>query len=275
MMAYENPDLRNSDSFKTHYCFELIEKALLPVKMSKILEAWRCIFQKLQCLTSYGFENIWIYLNFLHLHSKTFDCTQGPGASPAPIRQDQDYLPIRQDQDTNVSAGAYKPPMHICSHKISFVNWTCDLTSCSFNFDIETKQGTQYTVRSIKRQMSGKLILLMQNVSNCDKDERDAHLELIKDAYAINNRDDSGEGTNKAFNSGEEEEEMAEMSDSNASASSSSNEDDSDWNEKKRKYLKKIKVHKGCKKPVEMEKGKDLYALKGHIYAHMPWLNAG
>lgn len=61
---------------------------------------------------------------------------------------------------------AYKPPMHICSHKISFVNWTCDLTSCSFNLDIETKQGTQYTVRSIKRQMSGKLILLMQNVQH-------------------------------------------------------------------------------------------------------------
>lgn len=42
--------------------------------MSKILEAWRCTFQKLQYLTSWGCENIWIHPNFLQLHSKTFDC---------------------------------------------------------------------------------------------------------------------------------------------------------------------------------------------------------
>lgn len=31
----------------------------------------------------------------------------------------------------------------------------------------------------------------------------------------------------------------------------------------------------GCKKSVKTEKGKDLYVPKGHIYAQMPWLNAG
>lgn len=40
-----------------------------------------------------------------------------------------------------------------------------------------------------------------------------------------------------------EEEELAQTFDSNASACSSTNEVNSDWNEKKRKYFKKAKVH--------------------------------
>lgn len=57
--------------------------------------------------------------------------------------------------------------MHICSDKICFVNFVCGLTtSCSFDFDIETKKDTQYTIRSIKRQEYGKLILLMQQIQH-------------------------------------------------------------------------------------------------------------
>lgn len=56
--------------------------------------------------------------------------------------------------------------MHICSDEISFVCSACGLASCSFDFDTKTKQGTQYTIRSIKRQVYGKLILLMQKVQH-------------------------------------------------------------------------------------------------------------
>ena len=47
----------------------------------------------------------------------------------------------------------HKPPMHTCFHEISFANFAYGTTTThSFDFEIETKQGTQYTFSSIERE---------------------------------------------------------------------------------------------------------------------------
>lgn len=46
----------------------------------------------------------------------------------------------------------HKPPVHIRFDEISFVNFARGTTTTrSFDFEIETKQGTQYTFSSIER----------------------------------------------------------------------------------------------------------------------------
>ncbi|XP_047283455.1 FACT complex subunit SSRP1 isoform X3 [Homo sapiens] len=52
----------------------------------------------------------------------------------------------------------HKPPVHIRFDEISFVNFARGTTTTrSFDFEIETKQGTQYTFSSIEREEYGKL----------------------------------------------------------------------------------------------------------------------
>ncbi|OWK17766.1 SSRP1 [Cervus elaphus hippelaphus] len=52
----------------------------------------------------------------------------------------------------------HKPPVHIRFEEISFVNFARGTTTTrSFDFEIETKQGTQYTFSSIEREEYGKL----------------------------------------------------------------------------------------------------------------------
>uniref|UniRef100_U3FIU7 FACT complex subunit SSRP1 n=1 Tax=Callithrix jacchus TaxID=9483 RepID=U3FIU7_CALJA len=175
----------------------------------------------------------------------------------------------------------HKPPVHIRFDEISFVNFARGTTTTrSFDFEIETKQGTQYTFSSIEREEYGKLFDFVNakklNIKNrglkegmnpsydeyadSDEDQHDAYLERMKEEGKIreenanDSSDDSGEETDESFNPGEEEEDVAEEFDSNASASSSSNEGDSDRDEKKRKQLKKAKMakdRKSRKKPVE------------------------
>ncbi|XP_033014332.1 FACT complex subunit SSRP1 isoform X2 [Lacerta agilis] len=196
----------------------------------------------------------------------------------------------------------HKPPVHVRFDEISFVNFARGTTTTrSFDFEIETKQGMQYTFSSIEREEYGKLFDFVNtkklNIKNrglkegmksvpyddyagSDEDSHDAYLERMKEEgkireeHANDSSEDSGEETDESFNPMEEEEEVAEEFDSNASASSSSNEGDSDEKKKPAKKAKIVKERKPRKKPSESKKGKDPNAPKRPLSAYMLWLNA-
>ena len=175
-------------------------------------------------------------------------------------------------------------------------------TTRSFDFDVETTQGTQYTFSSIERE-DGKLFDFVSakklNIKNrglkegmnpsydecaaSDEDQHDAGLERmeeegkVREEHANDSSEDSGEETDELLDPGEGEEDVAEESDSNASASSSSNDGDCDREEKKRRQLKKAKMakaRKSRKKPLDVKKGKDPTAPKRPMSAYMLWLSA-
>ncbi|XP_030043369.1 FACT complex subunit SSRP1 isoform X2 [Microcaecilia unicolor] len=200
----------------------------------------------------------------------------------------------------------HKPPVHIRFDEISFVNFARGTTTTrSFDFEIETKQGTQYTFSSIEREEYGKLFDFVNakklNIKNrglkekkegmkqsydeyadSDEDQHDAYLERMKEEGKIrenanDSSDDDGDETDESFNPGEEEDEIAEEFDSEVSPSSSSNEGDSDNQEAKKKPAKKAKIvkeKKPRKKASEGKKGKDPNAPKRPMSAYMLWLNA-
>ncbi|XP_060119091.1 FACT complex subunit SSRP1 [Heteronotia binoei] len=195
----------------------------------------------------------------------------------------------------------HKPPVHIRFDEISFVNFARGTTTTrSFDFEIETKQGTQYTFSSIEREEYGKLFDFVNakklNIKNrglkegmnknydeyagSDEDSHDAYLERMKEEGKIreenanDSSEDSGEETDESFNPVEEEEDVAEEFDSNASASSSSSEGDSDEKKKPAKKAKIVKERKPRKKQSERKKGKDPNAPKRPLSAYMLWLNA-
>ncbi|NXW07951.1 SSRP1 protein, partial [Fregetta grallaria] len=174
----------------------------------------------------------------------------------------------------------HKPPVHIRFDEISFVNFARGTTTTrSFDFEIETKQGTQYTFSSIEREEYGKLFDFVNakklNIKNrglkegmkqsydeyadSDEDQHDAYLERMKEEGKIreenanDSSDGSGEETDESFNPGEEDDDVAEEFDSNASASSSSGDGDSDRDEKKpAKKAKIVKDRKPRKKQPEV-----------------------
>ncbi|XP_032641822.1 FACT complex subunit SSRP1 isoform X1 [Chelonoidis abingdonii] len=194
----------------------------------------------------------------------------------------------------------HKPPVHIRFDEISFVNFARGTTTTrSFDFEIETKQGTQYTFSSIEREEYGKLFDFVNakklNIKNrghkesmpqsydeyadSDEDQHDAYLERMKEEGKIreenadDSSDESGEETDESFNPGEEEDDVAEEFDSEVSASSDGGSD----REEKRKPAKKariVKERKPRKKPSESKKGKDPNAPKRPMSAYMLWLNA-
>ncbi|KAH0621139.1 hypothetical protein JD844_022181 [Phrynosoma platyrhinos] len=196
----------------------------------------------------------------------------------------------------------HKPPVHIRFDEIAFVNFARGTTTTrSFDFEIETKQGTQYTFSSIEREEYGKLFDFVNakklNIKNrglkegmknmpydeyagSDEDSHDAYLERMKEEgkireeHANDSSEDSGEETDESFNPVEEEEDVAEEFDSNASASSSSNEGDSDEKKKPVKKAKIVKERKPRKNQSESKKGKDPNAPKRPLSAYMLWLNA-
>uniref|UniRef100_A0A674K901 FACT complex subunit SSRP1 n=1 Tax=Terrapene triunguis TaxID=2587831 RepID=A0A674K901_9SAUR len=171
----------------------------------------------------------------------------------------------------------HKPPVHIRFDEISFVNFARGTTTTrSFDFEIETKQGTQYTFSSIEREEYGKLFDFVNakklNIKNrghkesmpqsydeyadSDEDQHDAYLERMKEEGKIreenadDSSDESGEETDESFNPGEEDEDVAEEFDSEVSASSDGGSD----REEKRKPAKKAKIvkeRKPRKKPSE------------------------
>ncbi|KAF2977511.1 hypothetical protein EK904_002345, partial [Melospiza melodia maxima] len=174
----------------------------------------------------------------------------------------------------------HKPPVHIRFDEISFVNFARGTTTTrSFDFEIETKQGTQYTFSSIEREEYGKLFDFVNakklNIKNrglkegmkqsydeyadSDEDQHDAYLERMKEEGKIreenanDSSDGSGEETDSSFNPGEEDDDVAEEFDSNASASSSSGDGDSDRDDKKpAKKAKIVKERKPRKKQPEV-----------------------
>uniref|UniRef100_A0A674KDA5 FACT complex subunit SSRP1 n=1 Tax=Terrapene triunguis TaxID=2587831 RepID=A0A674KDA5_9SAUR len=187
----------------------------------------------------------------------------------------------------------HKPPVHIRFDEISFVNFARGTTTTrSFDFEIETKQGTQYTFSSIEREEYGKLFDFVNakklNIKNrghkevpsydeyadSDEDQHDAYLERMKEEGKIReeNADDSSD------ESGEETGETCApipscRFDSEVSASSDGGSD----REEKRKPAKKAKIvkeRKPRKKPSESKKGKDPNAPKRPMSAYMLWLNA-
>lgn len=195
----------------------------------------------------------------------------------------------------------HKPPVHIRFDEIAFVNFARGTTTTrSFDFEIETKQGTQYTFSSIEREEYGKLFDFVNakklNIKNrglkegmkqnydeyagSDDDSHDAYLERMKEEgkireeHANDSSEDSGEETDESFNPVEEEEDVAEEFDSEASASSSSSEGDSDEKKKPAKKAKIVKERRPRKKQSEGKKGKDPNAPKRPLSAYMLWLNA-
>ncbi|KAM5142487.1 FACT complex subunit SSRP1 [Mantella aurantiaca] len=197
----------------------------------------------------------------------------------------------------------HKPPVHVRFDEVQCVNFARGTTTTrSFDFEIETKQGSQYTFSSIEREEYGKLFDFVNakklNIKNRglkegmkqayddyadsdDDQQHDAYLERMKQEGKIRENadsDDSGDESDESFNPGEEEDEVAEEFDSNASVSSSSGDSDEDEAKpaKKPKESKpsKEKKKKKPRKKAEGKKGKDPAAPKRPMSAYMLWLNA-
>ncbi|KAG2464700.1 SSRP1 protein, partial [Polypterus senegalus] len=200
----------------------------------------------------------------------------------------------------------HKPPVHIRFDEISCVNFARGTTTTrSFDFEIETKQGNQYTFSSIEREEYGKLFdfvnskkLNIKNrglkegikgndnaYSDSDEDQHDAYLERMKEEGKIreeaanDSSDESGNETDESFNPGEEDDDVAEEYDSNATGSDSSAEEGDSDDDNKKKPPKKAKIvkeksEKKSHKKAEGKKGKDPGAPKRPMSAYMLWLNA-
>eukprot|EP00063_Salmo_salar_P092772 XP_014067607.1 PREDICTED: FACT complex subunit SSRP1 isoform X1 [Salmo salar] len=194
----------------------------------------------------------------------------------------------------------HKPPVHLRFEEISCVNFARGTTTTrSFDFEVETKQGNQFTFSSIEREEYGKLFdfvnakkLNIKNrgfkekkaknneYSDSDDDQHDAYLERMKAEGKIREEgdgsNDSDEETDESFNPGEESD-VAEEYDSNASVSDSgSGGDGTDDEGKKKKPAKKAKVVKERKerKPRKEKKQKDTNAPKRPMSSYMLWLNS-
>uniref|UniRef100_A0A8D3BNW3 FACT complex subunit SSRP1 n=1 Tax=Scophthalmus maximus TaxID=52904 RepID=A0A8D3BNW3_SCOMX len=170
----------------------------------------------------------------------------------------------------------HKPPVHLRFEEISCVNFARGTTTTrSFDFEIETKQGNQYTFSSIEREEYGKLFDFVNakklNIKNRGFKEG---MKGKIDEYS----DESDGGSDESFNPGEEDDDIAEEYDSNASASDSSEDgdDSEDDGAKKKKPVKKPKVVKEKKerKPRKEKKQKDTGGPKRPMSAYMLWLNS-
>ncbi|XP_066534783.1 FACT complex subunit SSRP1 [Hoplias malabaricus] len=193
----------------------------------------------------------------------------------------------------------HKPPVHLRFEEISCVNFARGTTTTrSFDFEIETKQGNQYTFSSIEREEYGKLFdfvnakkLSIKNrgfkegmkanddmYSDSDEDQHDAYLERMKQEGKIreeaNDSDDSEAGSDESFNPGEEDEDIAEEYDSKASASESSGDEADSDDDRKKKPSKKAKIVKEKKPRKKEKKMKDSSAPKRPMSAYMLWLNS-
>uniref|UniRef100_A0A674BDY6 FACT complex subunit SSRP1 n=1 Tax=Salmo trutta TaxID=8032 RepID=A0A674BDY6_SALTR len=179
----------------------------------------------------------------------------------------------------------HKPPVHLRFEEISCVNFARGTTTTrSFDFEVETKQGNQFTFSSIEREEYGKLFdfvnakkLNIKNrgfkegmksknneYSDSDEDQHDAYLERMKAEGKIR---EEGDGSNDS------DEETGEY-DSNASVSDSgSGGDGTDDEGKKKKPAKKAKVVKE-RKPRKEKKQKDTNAPKRPMSSYMLWLNS-
>uniref|UniRef100_A0A8B9JZG0 FACT complex subunit SSRP1 n=1 Tax=Astyanax mexicanus TaxID=7994 RepID=A0A8B9JZG0_ASTMX len=184
----------------------------------------------------------------------------------------------------------HKPPVHLRFEEISCVNFARGTTTTrSFDFEIETKQGNQYTFSSIEREEYGKLFdfvnakkLSIKNrglredmkkkdgYSDSDEDEHDAYLERMKEEGKIREEgDDDSEGDESG-----EFDSNASVSDSEAEDGDSEDEGKKKKPEKKPKKAPKEKKEKKERKPRREKKVKDAGAPKRPMSAYMLWLNA-
>ncbi|XP_063046680.1 FACT complex subunit SSRP1a [Engraulis encrasicolus] len=201
----------------------------------------------------------------------------------------------------------HKPPVHLRFEEISNVNFARGTTTTrSFDFEIETKQGTQYTFSSIEREEYGKLFdfvnakkLNIKNrgfkegmkgkddMSDSDEDTHDAYLERMKEEGKIREEggsdDSDGDESDESFNPGEEDDDVAEEYDSKASGSDSEEESDGSDDDAKPKKAKAKKEpvkkskparEKKERRPRKEKKGKDPDAPKRPMSAYMLWLNS-
>ncbi|XP_068448741.1 FACT complex subunit SSRP1a isoform X1 [Clinocottus analis] len=195
----------------------------------------------------------------------------------------------------------HKPPVHLRFEEISCVNFARGTTTTrSFDFEIETKQGNQFTFSSIEREEYGKLFdfvnakkLNIKNrgfkegmkgkideYSDSDEDQHDAYLERMKAEGKIreegNDTDESDGESDESFNPGEEDDDIAEEYDSNASASDSSDDGDGSGADEglKEKKVKKPKVVKEKKERKPRKQKKPREGPKRPMSAYMLWLNA-
>ncbi|XP_028833803.1 FACT complex subunit SSRP1 isoform X2 [Denticeps clupeoides] len=193
----------------------------------------------------------------------------------------------------------HKPPVHLRFEEITCVNFARGTTTTrSFDFEIEAKQGSQYTFSSIEREEYGKLFdfvnakkLSIKNrgfkekkgiksnddvYSDSDDDQHDAYLERMKQEGKIreeaNNSDSEGD-SDESFNPGEEDDDIAEEYDSKASDSESSRDGEDSDEENKKKSAKRGKIVKE-KKRRKKEKSKNSSAPKRPMSAYMLWLNS-
>uniref|UniRef100_A0AAY5EKA0 FACT complex subunit SSRP1 n=1 Tax=Electrophorus electricus TaxID=8005 RepID=A0AAY5EKA0_ELEEL len=200
----------------------------------------------------------------------------------------------------------HKPPVHLRFEEISCVNFARGTTTTrSFDFEIETKQGNQYTFSSIEREEYGKLFdfvnakkLSIKNrglkevtpkdgYSDSDEDEHDAYLERMKEEGKIREEGDS-EGDSVQLNVICPAVSFvracfcvcARRYDSNASESDSEAEDGESEDEGKKKKVEKkpkkaVKEKKERKPRKEVrKKAKDAGAPKRPMSAYMLWLNS-
>ncbi|XP_075698319.1 FACT complex subunit SSRP1 [Rhinoderma darwinii] len=193
----------------------------------------------------------------------------------------------------------HKPPVHVRFDEVNCVNFARGTTTTrSFDFEIETKQRSQYTFSNIEREEYGKLFDFVNgkklNIKNRglkegvkqpyddyadsdDDQQHDAYLERMKEEGKIRENadsDDSGDETDESFNPGEEEDEVEEEFDSNPSSSSSSAGSDEDEGEKKKAKKPKVVKERKPRKKAEGKKVKDPAAPKRPMSAYMLWLNA-
>ncbi|TNN77658.1 FACT complex subunit SSRP1 [Liparis tanakae] len=194
----------------------------------------------------------------------------------------------------------HKPPVHLRFEEISSVNFARGTTTTrSFDFEIETKQGNQFTFSSIEREEYGKLFdfvnakkLNIKNrgfkegmkgkideYSDSDEDQHDAYLERMKAEGKIreegNESEESDGESDESFNPGEEDDDIAEEYDSNASASDSSDDgEESDKDGTKKPKVKKPKVVKEKKERKPRKGKKPREGPKRPMSAYMLWLNA-
>uniref|UniRef100_A0A8B9JY14 FACT complex subunit SSRP1 n=1 Tax=Astyanax mexicanus TaxID=7994 RepID=A0A8B9JY14_ASTMX len=183
----------------------------------------------------------------------------------------------------------HKPPVHLRFEEISCVNFARGTTTTrSFDFEIETKQGNQYTFSSIEREEYGKLfdfvnakklsiknrglreVIKKDGYSDSDEDEHDAYLERMKEEGKIREEgDDDSEGDESG-----EFDSNASVSDSEAEDGDSEDEGKKKKPEKKPKKAPKEKKEKKERKPRREKKVKDAGAPKRPMSAYMLWLNA-
>uniref|UniRef100_A0A3B4AEG9 FACT complex subunit SSRP1 n=1 Tax=Periophthalmus magnuspinnatus TaxID=409849 RepID=A0A3B4AEG9_9GOBI len=184
----------------------------------------------------------------------------------------------------------HKPPVHLRFEEISCVNFARGTTTTrSFDFEIETKQGNQFTFSSIEREEYGKLFDFVNakklniknrgfkegmkgktdNYSDSDEDQHDAYLERMKAEGKI--REEGNDSDDSDEESGEYD---SKASASESSDEGSGSEDESAKKKKEKKKEKKVVKEKKERKPRKEKKQKDKGGPKRPMSAYMLWLNS-